>query len=190
MRRVRSPAAARYALLGVLLSTAAGLAACGASSGDEAGGGGHAPTDTRPPQSSPSAAVSCQGTAGSPRAGVVVQPPTGRPVTRCVGVRGGSLAALDALRGSGVEVRTKDFGGKLGVALCQVAHVPEHYSTCPPPGGHYWALFVSRDGNAWSAASKGLSNVTLHPGDSLGLRYDSQQQKTPAPPTAPPPHPQ
>jgi hypothetical protein len=104
-------------------------------------------------------------------------------------VHGQQVSAVTLLHGSGIEVQTKNAGGKLGLELCQVAHVPAHYTKCLSQGGRYWALFVARNGKGWQAASKGLSHLKLHPGESLGLRYDSQQQKNPAAPAASPPLP-
>lgn len=96
------------------------------------------------------------------------------------------VGAVAAVKDSGVEVRFKDYGQKLGVAPCQVCHVPAHYTTCLPAGKPYWAIFVSRAGKSWTEPQVGLSSITLHPGDSVGLRYGPPKGK-PAAPLVPPP---
>ena len=92
------------------------------------------------------------------------------------------LPALSLLAKSHVELGTQTYS--FGVAICQVDHVPAHYSQCLPSGQDYWALFVSSGGTPWTSPSAGVSDITVQPGDSPGLRYD--------PPTgtaAPPPPP-
>ncbi len=174
--RGRRPCALRLAGPALAAATAAVLVAgCGsgtASGGQQAQG-----------EASPSA-HSC--TASKHGAGLVVQPSATKTVTRCVGFKGKSLPAVKLLKRSGVQEQTKDFGGKLGVSVCQVAHVPAHYTKCLTQGKPYWAVFVARGGKAWTAPPVGLSSITLHPGDSLGLRYDSPKGK-PKPPSASPP---
>jgi hypothetical protein len=159
----------------VAVASAAVLAGCGGSS---ASSGQHAAGDRS------GSAHSC--TASKHGAGVVVQPSKTRTVKRCVGFDGKTIPAVTLVQRSGVEVQFKDFGGKLGKSVCQAAHVPAHYTKCLPAGKPYWAVFIARGGKSWAAPPVGLSSITLHPGDSLGLRYDSPKGK-PAPPSVSPP---
>lgn len=160
------------------LVAASTLAACGGSSSGQATA-----------KASPSAAAkqSCDNPSNPHRAAVVAQPSTGTTITRCVGFTGLTISAVSALQDSGIEVQTQNYG-KLGPAPCQVANVPAHYTQCLPAGKPYWALFVSLGGAAWTSPPVGLSGITLHPGDTLGLRYDSPEG-TPAPPLVSPPRP-
>ena len=164
--------AARAGLGGLaLLGLGLGLGACsggGSSSGASAASG------------------SCNGVSGTHHARVVVEPSAGNVVSHCVGFDTSTISATTLLSKSGFELGTQDFGGSLGLGICQVDNVPAHYSQCLPSGADYWALFVSSDGKAWTSPPVGVSQVSLHPGDSLGLRYDSPQGN-PAPPPAPSP---
>ncbi|MDE3086898.1 MAG: hypothetical protein KGJ77_09045 [Acidobacteriota bacterium] len=150
-----------------------GLGAC-SSTGGSAGAGAS------------SSDGSCSGVSGAHHARVVVEPSAGTVVAHCVGFAPSTISATTLLHDSGVELGTQDFGGSLGLGICQVDHVPAHYSQCLPSNADYWAVFVSSDGKPWVSPSTGVSQVTLHPGDSLGLRYDSPQGD-PAPPPAPRP---
>ncbi|MGH9068871.1 MAG: hypothetical protein ACRD0J_15480, partial [Acidimicrobiales bacterium] len=127
------------------------------------------------------------GAGGGHRATLVVQPSAGTVVQRCVPFTGSTVKALALLRASHVEMATQSYPS-LGAALCQVDHVPAHYASCLPKGKPYWALFVSKGGQAWSSPPKGISSVSVGPGDAVGLRYDSPTG-TPTPPSVPPPHP-
>ena len=166
------PAAAR-AVAGALAlaGLGVGLGAC-SSTGGSAGAA--------------SADGSCSGVAGAHHARVVVEPAAGNVVAHCVGFASASISATTLLQKSGFELGTQNFGGSLGLGICQVDHVPAHYSQCLPSNADFWALFVSTDGKPWTSPSTGVSQVTVHPGDSLGLRYDSPQGN-PAPPPAPTP---
>lgn len=155
----------------VLLGLGIGLAACssnGTSTGASASSGSNG---------------SCSGVAGAHHARVVVEPSSGDVVTHCVGFDSATISAPALLAKSGFELGTQNYGGSLGLALCQVDHVPAHYSACLPSGADYWAVFVSSGGKAWTNPPVGVSQITIHPGDTLGLRYDSPQGD-PAPPPA------
>ena len=163
------------------LLVAAGMfaAACGTS-----GPPGAAPSTSRPPAAASSRpAGSCRQVPGVHHARLVVEPAAGRVLVRCVGFRGKRLAALKLLEESHVEVGTQTFS--FGVAVCQVDHVPLHYTQCLPSGQDYWALFLSTNGRTWTSPSVGVSDVTVPPGGSLGLRYDSPRGSPPPPPPTP-----
>jgi hypothetical protein len=127
---------------------------------------------------------SCAGVPGAHHARLVVEPAAGKVVARCVGFAGKRLAALKLVQESHIEVGTETFS--FGVAICQVDDVPAHYAQCLPPGQDYWALFLSTNGRTWTSPSVGVSDITVPPGGSLGLRYDSPNG-TPAPPPHPTP---
>ncbi|MGC8480957.1 MAG: hypothetical protein ACP5PJ_05360, partial [Acidimicrobiales bacterium] len=55
---------------------------------------------------------------------------------------------------------------------------------CLPSGKPYWALFIAPHDSMWSAASTGVSQTVVHPGEAIGLRYDSPKG-TPAVPATP-----
>ena len=171
--RFLSSLGAGRAVLGglALLGLGGALAACstsGSSSGTSASSG------------------SCSDVPGTHHARVVVEPAAGDVAAHCVGFDSATISATALLDKSGFELGTQDYGGTLGLAICQVDNVPAHYSQCLPSGADYWAVFLSSDGKAWTSPPVGVSQMTVHPGDSLGLRYDSPQGN-PAPPPAPAP---
>lgn len=167
--RLRVPAVA-----GLLLASGLTAAACGSG-----GPSGSAPAAA--PKASATSG-SCTGVPGAHHARVVVEAAAGKVVARCVGFSGAGLPALKLLSKSRVELGTQTYS--FGVAICQVDHVPDHYSQCLPQGQDYWALFLSKDGRTWTTPSVGVSDVTVPAGGSLGLRYDPPTGKP-----APPPHP-
>ena len=127
---------------------------------------------------------SCAGVAGANHARVVVETSPSSVLQRCVGFTSPTITATALLSDAHVTLGTQKYS--FGLALCQVDGVPAHYSQCLPSGKPYWALFVSRDGAKWTSASAGISDTTLKPGDSLGLRYDPPTGNA-APPPAPSP---
>lgn len=151
------------------------ITACGSSSS-------HAATSKATAASAPSG--SCTGVPGAHHARVVVETSPSSVVQRCVGFSSADLSAVTLLSEAHVALGTQKYS--FGLAICQVDGVPAHYSQCLPSGKPYWALFLSRGGAAWTSPSTGISDVTVQPGDSLGLRYDSPTGN-PAPP--PPPSP-
>lgn len=159
---------AAAALLGAI-GVAAMLSACSSSSS---------------PGSANSASASCSGVSGPHHARVVIEVSPGKIVSRCVGFASTSIGAVSLLGASHFELGTQQFS--FGLAICQIDNVPAHYSQCLPSGANYWALFVSQAGKAWTSPSTGVSDITLHDGDSLGFRYDSPNGN-PAPPPAPSP---
>lgn len=156
------------AAIGMLaaLALAAGLAACSSS----ATSGSSFTTGTD---------ASCSGVSGPNHVRLVVETSAGHVQSRCVGFSGATIKATALLTDSKLELGTQQYS--FGEAICQAEDVPAHYSQCLPSGKPYWALFVSRAGAAWTNPPVGVSDITLSPGDSLGLRYDSPQG-TPAPP--------
>lgn len=170
MTRDPSTLRGRSARPAVAVLAAIGLAAAlGACSSSTAG-------------SASSAGASCSGVPGSNHARVVVEVSPSKIASRCVGFAGSSIGAVSLLRASHFELGTQQFS--FGLAICQVDNVPAHYSQCLPSGANYWALFVSPGGGAWTSPSTGVSDITLHDGDSLGFRYDSPNGN-PAPPPVP-----
>ncbi len=151
------------------------LAACG--SGSSHSSASAAPASTH-------SSGSCTGVPGAHHARVVVETSPSAVLQRCVGFSSPTVSAVGLLSDAHVTIGTQKYS--FGLALCQVNGVPAHYSQCLPSGKPYWALFVSRRGAAWTSASAGISDTTLHPGDSLGLRYDPPTGNA-APPPAPSP---
>jgi hypothetical protein len=167
------PSAARVglvALAALTLSGGAALSGCGSSGSPGAGGSGSALSG------------SCVGVPGAHHARLVVDPPSGKVLRRCVGFGGKSIPALKLLSRSRVEAGTQNFS--FGVGICQVDNVPAHYTKCFPTGQDYWAVFLSTDGRHWTSPSVGVSEIKVPPGGSLGLRYDPPTGKA-----APPPRP-
>jgi hypothetical protein len=165
-------ALARVSAVGVLVVAAGVATACG-TGGLSAAAAGHASTSG-----------SCVGVAGAHHARLVVEPSPGRVVKRCVGFAGRQIPALKLLSESHIESATQKFS--FGVAICQVDHVPSHYSQCLPSGQNYWALFLSKEGHRWTSPSVGVSDIKVPAGGSLGLRYDPPTGKA-APPPKPSP---
>lgn len=131
-----------------------------------------------------SAGASCSGVSGTNHARVVVEASPSKIVSSCVGFSTSTISATKLLQRSHIEFGTQS--SSYGLGICQADDVPAHYSTCFSSTGPYWALFTSKDGAAWQGAQVGVSGITVHPGDSIGLRYDPQTG-TPAPPPAPSP---
>jgi len=139
---------------------------------------------TSPVATSASATASCSAVSGTHHARVVVEASPSHVVSSCVGFSAATISAVKLLDKSDIEFGTQSYS--YGLAICQADNAPAHYSSCFSSTGPYWALFTSKDGAAWVAAQVGVSDVTVSPGDSVGLRYDSQTG-TPAPPPAPGP---
>lgn len=171
-RSRRLGALARVPVASILV-VAAGIAvaACGTS-----GSPGTAARATVP--------SSCARVSGLHHARLVVEASPGKVVQRCIGFAGEEIPALKLLSDSHVEVGTQKYS--FGVAICQVDHVPSHYSECLPSGADYWAVFLSTGGHGWTSPSTGVSDITVPAGGSLGLRYDPPTG-TPAPPPTPSP---
>lgn len=132
--------------------------------------------------STASASASCSGVSGAHHARVVVEVSPAKVESRCVGFSASSIGAVSLIDASHFELGTQQYS--FGLAICQIDNVPLHYSQCLPSGADYWALFVSQGGRAWTSPTTGVSDITLHDGDSLGFRYDSPNG-TPAPPPTP-----
>lgn len=163
---LRVPAAA-------VLVVAAGLVAATSAVGTPTSGASTRAATNR-------AARSCTDVPGHHHARVVVEVAPGHVEQRCVGFSGKKIAALRLLKDSHIELGTQKFS--FGVAICQVDHVPSHYSQCLPSGKDYWAVFLSTDGHRWTSPSSGVSDISVPAGGSLGLRYDSPTGTPAAPP--------
>ena len=174
-RSARSTSApVRLALVPALvLGAGVVAAACGSAGPSQAAASNHG-----------AASGSCAGVSGAHHARVVVEAGPGKLVQRCVGFSGTKIAALTLLTDSRIELGTQQYS--FGVAICQVDHVPSHYAKCLATGQNYWAVFLSTDGRHWTSPSTGVSEITVPPGGSLGMRYDSPKG-TPAPPPRPSP---
>lgn len=172
-----TPLGARLARLSIglvgLVAIGATLAAC---SGSPA-----APT-TGP---TAGADASCSGVSGSNHARVVVEVSPSKVVSSCVGFSSGSISAVKVIDESHIAFGTQDFGSS-GLAVCSADNVPAHYTKCFSSTGPYWAIFTSSGGAPWRTASVGLSRITMHAGDSIGLRYDPQTGPTARPPAPKP----
>ncbi len=168
--RSRSPRALVRVPLVLAVVLAAGVAAAACGSGRPAASASSHPTTSG----------SCAGVPGAHHARLVVEPSSGTVVQRCIGFSGTGIPALELLTESHIEVGTQKYS--FGVAICQVDHVPSHYSQCLPSGADYWALFLSTDGHRWTSPSTGVSDITVPAGGSLGLRYDPPTGTAPPPP--------
>lgn len=155
--------------LGLLMVLGSALAACSSAPA----------ATTRPVTTGPDA--SCSGVSGTHHVRVVVEVSRTKIVSNCVGFSTTSLSAIKALHGSHIAFGTQHYS--TGVAICSADGVPAHYSQCFSSTGPYWALFISRNGAPWRAASVGLSEIALRSGDSIGVRYDSQSGTAAKPPT-------
>lgn len=130
--------------------------------------------------SSGPASGSCSGVPGAHHARVVVEASSHSVVQRCVGFSSSSIPALTLLRDAHVQLGTQKFS--FGIAICQVNHVPSHYTQCLPSGQDYWSLFLSTNGRRWTSPATGVSDIKVPAGGSLGLRYDSPKGNPAAPP--------
>ena len=163
-------------------TVAAAAASLGAAVMLTACGGGTSHAASSRSQANRDSSRSCAGLSGFHHARVVVEVSPSSVLQRCVGFTSSTIPAEALLSDAGVTLGTQRYS--FGLAVCQVDDVPAHYSQCLPLGKPYWALFVSHAGTAWTSQSTGISDITLGPGDSLGLRYDSPAGN-PAPPPAP-----
>jgi hypothetical protein len=148
-------------------------------------GGALAACSSSPTATTSGADASCSGVSGTHHARVVVEVSPTRIVSSCVGFSTPAISAVKLLDDSHIGFGTQNYSS-LGLAICSADGVPAHYTQCFSSSGPYWALFTSSDGAAWQTPQVGLSQVTVHPGDSIGLRYDSQTG-TAAKPPAPSP---
>jgi hypothetical protein len=127
----------------------------------------------------PAAPVCTQ--AGAPhRVGLVVEHGDGGVVSRCVGFSASTITALAVLQASGIENATESYGA-LGSAVCQIDNEPARYTSCLPPSGSYWVLFIAHAGGSWSTSPQGASSVAVSNGDDVGFRYDPQGGADPPP---------
>jgi hypothetical protein len=107
--------------------------------------------------------------AGSHHAALVVEHGDGSVVSRCVAFSTAAISGEELLNRSGVPWSSQTFGG-FGAAVCALDGEPAHYVDCPGKD-RYWAVFSARGGASWQLANVGISALTLHDGDALGVRY-------------------
>ena len=101
-------------------------------------------------------------------------------VIGCVPTENGAIA-LEVLAKSGIDLTgTEKYGLQV---VCRVNDLPKpELEPCKtmPPEDAYWAVIVKRRSssfelfsskNKWGWADKGISDVYLNPGDSIGLVY-------------------
>jgi hypothetical protein len=114
-------------------------------------------------------AVPACAAAGSHHAALVVEHDDGSVVARCVAFSTAAISGEELLNRSGVAWSSQTFGG-FGAAVCALDGEPAHYVDCPGKD-RYWAVFAARGGASWQLANVGISTLTLHDGDALGVRY-------------------
>ena len=114
-------------------------------------------------------AVPACAAAGSHHAALVVEHGDGSIVSRCVAFSTAAISGEELLNRSGVVWSSQTFGG-FGAAVCALDGEPAHYVDCPGKD-RYWAVFAARGGGSWQLANVGISTLTLHDGDALGVRY-------------------
>lgn len=126
------------------------------------------------------ALVGCAQAAGVHHAALVVEHGNGSVITRCVAFPEDSITGDVLLQRSGVENATAVYFSQK--AVCQIDSEPSPYPpSCLPPGGRYWALFVSRADGSWGYSSLGISSQTFRDGDAEGFRYEGQSDNTTPP---------
>lgn len=93
-------------------------------------------------------------------ASIVVRMPDGSESSRCVAMPEAEVSGLQVLRLSGLPIVTKDFGGSLGSAVCQINGQGNDSPDCPGSAGHwhYWHLV---DGT-WEESQVGAGAYTVH----------------------------
>ncbi len=117
--------------------------------------------------------------ADSHHVAVVAEHGNGSTVTACVSFTATAISGEQALNASGISWSSQIYSG-FGAAVCAVDGEPAHYVDCPGKD-YYWAVFIARSGGAWVLASVGVSSLSLHDGDALGLRYVPAAGTPPAP---------
>lgn len=92
-------------------------------------------------------------------------------IDSCVSLDNGG-SALDLVKSIGLKITGTDkYGDQI---VCLVNGLPKK-ADCSgmPPEDAYWAILVRRPGavSEWGWADKGISDLKLNPGDSLGLVF-------------------
>lgn len=108
---------------------------------------------------------------------VVIRTSAGDESTRCVELPDGEVNGLQLLRLSKVPIVTKDFGGSLGSAVCQINGEGNRISDCPGSDGHwhYWHLV---DGQ-WLESQLGAGAYKVKPGAVDGWTWTSDSSVPP-----------
>lgn len=107
----------------------------------------------------------------------------GKVIARgCDGFDAAGADALTVMTHSGIEFATQKYS--FGTGICQVAHVPAHYSQCLPQNQPYWADWIWKNG-AWQMAQDAPEHITLADKEVLAWVY-TPQSGSPAPPPPPP----
>ncbi|GII98016.1 hypothetical protein CLV28_1558 [Sediminihabitans luteus] len=105
----------------------------------------------------------------------------------------GHRSGLDVLDGAGIDVEgTARWGPSF---VCRVDGRPTADEVIDLPDGDtlveacadtpstqaYWTLWVARAGEDWTYATTGVADLTLYPGDALGLRFGTSSADGSAP---------
>jgi hypothetical protein len=92
-------------------------------------------------------------------------------IDSCVSLTDGD-SALDLVKSIGLKIAgTEKYGDQI---VCTVNGLPKKADCSDmPPEDAYWAIFVRRPGvvSEWGWADKGISDLKLNAGDSLGLVF-------------------
>ncbi len=132
-----------------------------------------------PSASSTTPAATCVNQSAPHHAYVVVQHLSGASIQGCVGFTGDTIDAATLMDESRVEYQTQTFS--FGKAVCQVDNEPAQFTQCLPQDAPYWDLFIESAG-AWTVASTGYTQVTLHDKEAIGWRYVQSSDPSPSPP--------
>jgi hypothetical protein len=120
--------------------------------------------------------------------GIVIE--SSRAAEHCVQVEGEDVAALDALRATGVELALQDYGAG-AVTICRIDGVGcDHptqpcFCSCLDASGPctFWGIYTLDANGGWTFAQTGIGEIRLRAGDVLGLRWSEQTEDGSAPPT-------
>lgn len=134
---------------------------------------------TTPSASSTTPASTCVNAGDAHHAYVVVQHLSGVTVQKCVGFTSDTIDAQTLMDESKIEYQTQTFS--FGKAVCQVDNEPRQFTECLPQNAPYWDLFIESAG-AWTVASTGYTQVTLHDKEAIGWRYVQSSDPSPSPP--------
>lgn len=119
----------------------------------------------------------CAAEPSEPSATILIRTESGEESLDCVKLTRERANGIDALQATGRAIRTKDFGGVLGEAVCSIDGVGNSLSTCPGSSGHwhYWLW----NGSEWTESQLGPASTQVTDGAVQGWTWVKGAESTP-----------
>lgn len=131
------------------------------------------------PQTQGGQSAGCVDATAPHHAYVVVVHSSGAWIERCVGFAAGYIDGPTLMNNAGIRYETDHS------VVCAVNGEPATTTTtCVQQSGMRWVLFIARD-NRWSMTAGTLDTIRLADGQSMGWRYVTRSDASPAPPPMP-----